>query len=280
MSIIGEKGGISTRDEITADVLRLAGIQNVVATGCPTWFCNEYNQPRITKKNFSDIHKVCFSPCLRLEGGYQKMLSLGMNFDDFSLVIQSERLFTPFASRKIKYSDNKFSRAKLLPKFLRKGYNILDQQLMSNWCVLFSSLDTWSGYLNTCDFNFGGRIHNTILGIKSGTPSIIVTHDIRTKLMADFFQIPSIRKEEFLNDSFSLQRVYEEADFDVMNKRYDILLENYVNFLSSQDLQINSIPFNSNLNKQCEIGSGTDLRKSQSSTIMDDARAILGWYNK
>ncbi len=115
----------------------------------------------------------------------------------------------------------------------------LDGQYFSNdynKYIYFNNIKTWENYIKSIDFSINMRIHGTIIALKNGTPAVIIPHGSRTKEMADLFKIPQLPFEKFIQDDYNIKRIYEEADFDPMNKAYPKLLENYREFLKEHNI--------------------------------------------
>jgi hypothetical protein len=116
----------------------------------------------------------------------------------------------------------------------RLDYNYIKKQ---NFGVCFTDTNTWKQYIkNNVDISFGLRIHGTIITLKSGKPAIIITHDGRTKEMAELFHIPHINIEDLYQDNFCFEKVYDNADFSKMHKEYPKLFNGYKKFLNKNNL--------------------------------------------
>ena len=62
--------------------------------------------------------------------------------------------------------------------------------------------------------------------------------------MADLFRIPQVSFNDFINENYSIRKIYEEANWDEMYKTYPKLLSNYISFLNMHRLTFKGRIFN------------------------------------
>ena len=228
---------ISVRGEITQELLNLAGIKNTRVTGCPSWFVNGENNPEINKKYYDENFKISFGTDFSstYQNTYNEMFKKLLFEKNSQFIIQSEfklidyiaRYAPPPYTRNLADLEDVLESLKLDRKYFPEDYNKF---------IYFNSIKDWQNYIKTIDFSINMRIHGTIIALKNGTPAVIIPHGSRTKEMADLFKIPQISFENFIKDNYNIKRIYEEADFEPMNKAYPKLLENYREFLKEHNL--------------------------------------------
>ncbi len=220
---------IAVRGETTRELLAHVGIRAAVPTGCPTWFVNGRNQPDIvTKGHLAPNARIAIHGTLRTAG---EIFRLSSSHPNAVYVIQSELPFVPFSGRRPPSGW-------CLPPFLRhvSGLKPAMPSKRDPMFVHFSQLSDWEGFLRSCAFSFGRRIHGTICAIKNGIPAVIVRHDHRIAEFVDLFRIPSVSSSDLQQSNFSLSSTYEHADFSEMNRAYPSLLDQYQTFLRSHGL--------------------------------------------
>lgn len=242
---------IGVRGEFTAEVLNCLGIKNVDVIGCPSWFVNGYNQPIITKKEYSTKLKPAFQTCWEPYSQWHSqwhraLLDNMMIQDDPKFIIQSEFNFLPYmiahkeplrSKLFLSPEDIKQSSDDIQKHFALSNIEILRNEKINNMFEIFSDLDKWAQFIKTRDVSFGFRIHGSIMAIKNGVPAICIVTDSRTYEMCKLFKIPFVRVDEISSNELDFRKIYEEADFTEMNKVYPKLLENYKNFLDKNGIK-------------------------------------------
>ena len=101
---------------------------------------------------------------------------------------------------------------------------------------MFTDINDWSDFVRTRDFNFGFRIHGSIIALKNGVPAICVVSDSRMYEMCQLYHIPYICVNQIASSDFNLEKIYNEADFSEMNKKYEQHLRNYISFLDKNGI--------------------------------------------
>jgi hypothetical protein len=114
---------------------------------------------------------------------------------------------------------------------------------MANMIEVFTNISNWEKFLMTRDFSIGHRIHGTILALKCGIPSMIITSDSRTIELAELFKIPRIKYNDIQGSSLDIRTLYEGIDFTPMEAAYPKLLEGYMDFLARRGIAYD--PFSS-----------------------------------
>ena len=81
------------------------------------------------------------------------------------------------------------------------------------------------------------RIHGSIVALKQGVPAIAIVPDSRILEMCQLFKIPFIKVDQMQSSDFNIERLYNDANYDDMNKAYLQLLNEYIAFLDKNGLQ-------------------------------------------
>ena len=241
---------IGTRGEFTADVIKALGVSNVEPVGCPTWYVNGWNQPKIVKKEWSKQLKPGFFTCWEPYSDWhvawhRALLDNALQLTDPKFIIQSEFNFIPYM---LGYKDPAQLFAHLTPEDFRKSaeaiqkhfgltpYEVYGNEKLKNMFEVFTDINDWSDFVRTRDFNFGFRIHGSIIALKNGVPAICVVSDSRMYEMCQLYHIPYICVDQIASSDFNLEKIYNEADFSEMNKKYEQHLRNYISFLDKNGI--------------------------------------------
>lgn len=95
--------------------------------------------------------------------------------------------------------------------------------------------NTWVDYLRDFDFVLGTRIHGSVAGILSGTPTLLIAHDSRTRELAEYHGIPHLSIDK-ITESTRAEDLYELADYSQFNAKRETNFVRFTQFLSKNDL--------------------------------------------
>ena len=110
----------------------------------------------------------------------------------------------------------------------------------------FVDSSTWINYLKDFDFSFGTRIHGNIASLLAGTPSVVLTHDSRTRELVEYFKIPYKRIDE-VSSELNISDLYNDADYTVLNKEHRKCYNTFINFLNKNGLKTIFSPNSQNM---------------------------------
>ncbi len=198
---------IGVRGYVTQEVLHNLGIDNVRVIGCPSFFKNGRNR-FVDKKQKIDMNKVVYSA--------------EYNFDlikGHDVVIQgnNKELWNVLCFDKSVYDISDYN------------YKILKYAKP----VVFSDCQSWEEYLSKFDFCLGVRLHGSIVALNSGVPAVCTNPDARAEELCSYLHIPY--HPEFLNES-NIQKIYDNCDWSDMNKNYNKLYDNFIDYLDKSGL--------------------------------------------
>lgn len=96
----------------------------------------------------------------------------------------------------------------------------------------FFNLDDWFEMYSVEKFSFafGTRFHGNMVAMHSGVPALWITHDSRTRELADFLHLPSAPLET-INKIKHVEDLFKYCCYDETIKHYKSLCKNYVDFL-------------------------------------------------
>lgn len=120
------------------------------------------------------------------------------------------------------------------------------RQLLESWWLLllkvtgrtevFLDIEPWAEFLKAFDFCFGTRIHGNILGLLAGVPSLVLTHDSRTREIAEFLELPRLPLRE-LDRYATVSDLYAACDLSAAKTAYGAYLRNFIAFLDENQLE-------------------------------------------
>lgn len=216
---------IGVRGQISQDVLNLLGITNSVPIGCPSFFLNGENQPNAFS-DASELKRTCVkgtrvlltSP-LRLGRSWAKIKP------QFSpVVLQSERevLFGLLTGS----AESHSTRAMISSN--PQGF------------LFFTDPRQWIKELGKWDLGLGSRFHGAVAAIHGGTPTLVISGDMRTRELSDLLGLPRLTPEELRskNPSDVLSLIYEAFDSRKNTVRYSKLWESWVSLLHKNGLEL------------------------------------------
>ena len=107
---------------------------------------------------------------------------------------------------------------------------------------VFSSAEAWLNSLRSYSHAICTRIHGTVFPISTGIPRICVTHDTRTRELANSMALASISAAEYGKNKLTVSELFEAVQFDGSgfddNRRY--LAKHYVEMFNSVDIPISA----------------------------------------
>ena len=113
---------------------------------------------------------------------------------------------------------------------------VLEKILYSeNRLRFFSSIPEWKVDLATHDFFIGTRVHGSIVALNSGVPSVVMNGDSRAREMCEYLNIPYHPE---LGGESDPQVVYEQCDYEKMNREYGQKWVAYRDFLRRFDVSL------------------------------------------
>lgn len=230
---------IGVRGELTKKALHeLCGIDNVMVTGCPSFFSRPHTLPALRKNLSLNSGRIAYSGTHYHQETEGSMLCSAIKSDYFLIepVSKHNHIYHQSILRGepsyplTPYFLNKFIKNSTLEKKEIKQYFQTKYRIFRN---------TTEWYMFNEEFvkaTYGTRFHVNMASLISGKPALWITHDSRTRELTDFLHLPSIPVEDTYNRTG--QELIET------NMDYSKLLENigdlYDNF--NKYLEINKLP--------------------------------------
>ncbi len=158
---------------------------NIIVTGCPSIFCN------LKKNHNTDL---------------QNNLIKLLNKTEINILYSPQTINDDIYNETTKWINRIFNNYKINIKLLIADYYGLDKTIREKYKneIYYSSVkDCFNNY--TPDIIITNRIHSCILGLTHSIPSIMISHDSRTQLLADFLKIPNIYYTNLDNNNLELK---------------------------------------------------------------------------
>lgn len=213
---------IGVRGYLSKEVLSNLGINNVIVTGCPSYF--ENGQNRIINK-----HQTISKKDIIYSYPYSITNITGAS------IIQGDRELNIIESLS-------FNEKAILKEC--NNYEIINSYLKKEYSF-FTNIDDWKNYLKKFKLFVGARVHGSIMAMNSGLNPIIFLRDIRAKEMMEYFKLPYFQEYE---KEENILHLFEKCDYSEANKAYNNLYNNWVNFLHKngcsmyyENLEMNNI---------------------------------------
>lgn len=231
---------IGVRGYFTAEQLDKHGISNLQVTGCPSLYTSLV--PSVRLRRTSDIgmttvlngsrnvvgHSLSKEDATRVE---RQLLRTGLA-RSLPYVFQNEQPEMQIVSGED--PTDHIPSLRSLAKFFETDVDALVGYWQKHG-KLFFSIQEWFEWIKAYDFSVGTRFHGNVAALLNGVPAVVLTHDSRTKELCEFAAIPHASVSDV--QELDLQRLYDEANFDLFESRYNSLYREYVRFLDN-----NSIP--------------------------------------
>jgi hypothetical protein len=238
---------IITRGDFTASVLDKLGYgSSYIAAGCPSQFINldpnlflkindEVSKSDLYSSTYNASH---YSWAWSKEYDREALQYIRLNAG--GLVVQAPGEFIDLVkSKHFKKLNPKLSTVK----------NFYDESIdnatfirwLKKYFFTFSSASSWRSWLSHFDFNYGTRIHGTMLSLQTGIPSFLITHDTRTDELAKKMGVPHIYFKNIPSNRNSVDFVKEKIrsfNFELTDVKRRENCVNYINFF-----ELNNIDF-------------------------------------
>jgi polysaccharide pyruvyl transferase WcaK-like protein len=236
---------ISVRGDYSQWVLSKYGINNVMATGCPSLLLNGPCIPLIVSPmNFESssiaLHgtRHLFNKSGTLDG-YIYRQALQNNID---IILQSELADLYYA---LNCLGNEVINQKC-DDIHRATYEDVREKIskyLQGHGKIFTDIDEWINYLKKSKcFCLGTRFHGTIAALLAGIPATLITHDSRTREMAQKMYIPSVSTEYVdLDSSLVPEKFYDENKIERFKKGFHSYYSEFLRFFSENDIEVSSV---------------------------------------
>lgn len=225
MDLIKERSPkIAIRGEFTARVLEHYGIHNFEITGCPSNFINRAeNFPEMIASKLENglasfiTHADEPWPKNPIKSQVERKL-VSWTHNNSAIMIQQAvpqlltylRMNNPAAQKKVGPNFEESLRKTLMPNAtLPEFKRFLTTQLRTYYDV-----EQWMEDSSHFDFSIGLRLHGNMAAWQSGTPSLWITHDARTKELVETMSLPNVDIHTFLEKFETIEDAWTSVKFN------------------------------------------------------------------
>ncbi|WP_404290820.1 polysaccharide pyruvyl transferase family protein [Glutamicibacter arilaitensis] len=235
---------VSVRGEFTKSVLEKFGnAKNVFVTGCPSFF----SVPSAFKELHENVNSFKGKSKLRsaFSGTYYNRESEMSLMTD---VIRSRTyLIEPQNKENYEFYKSVVDNPGLAKvpghfEYLVDGNNPIIQReelvsYFSNRFKLFRDLKPWDEFNREfIDFTYGTRFHVNMSSLLSGKPALWLTHDSRTRELADTLCLPNLDLVQA--GRMSQVEIIESVNYDPLFENLDFMFDRFNEFLIAAELPI------------------------------------------
>jgi hypothetical protein len=221
---------IAVRGAFTADACTRIGIKNIEITGCQSMFW--YRSPQVD--------------WIRLEPDREQLGKIACNFTDaraeakliqqamacgYDVIGQGNGAEADVNEQN---SDNSPMANVKFGWDVELAFNegLIDRQQYEHWIrnhfYQFRRPEAWLDHMRRYCFSYGTRLHGNMVAMIAGTRALWIVHDMRTKEVCDYFNLPSVLLHGVRN-GLDYQMLAERADYSecikVYPKRYRALFD-------------------------------------------------------
>lgn len=191
-------------DETRAFILNNSpNAENLYSVGCPSQFLigSDLLTGVIKDKQMRVFNNVAIGNAdISWDFALQSEIRLLQTFAESSLIVQAPAELFNFIGGSEKSRDSKFFDTAYGRRFHDHFHDYLDGSLESYGIfikkfLVFKSYESWISALKNFDASIGFRIHNSILSLISGTPSLTLTVDARTQELCNTLGLPCMSCE-------------------------------------------------------------------------------------
>ena len=234
---IAKSDCVGIRGEATASYLSRLGFEeerDFTVIGCPSMYLYGADLPRPRPLSLSEQSSISINCKVTLPDKVHRYMSNVMrDIPDFHYIVQNT-----YEMKSLLYGlDLQVTSPKGFALKVPEGYPTGwdNAAVQAGRVIGFTDVPSWLDFLSKKDLSFGTRIHGNIAGVLAGAPTFIVAPDTRVLELAEYHNIPHIRRKELSlkTDVFSL---IEGVDFSSVLDGHEERFNHYLDFLHRNGL--------------------------------------------
>lgn len=229
VKVVLEKSAcIGVRGEITGNYLKSLGFiedKDYMVIGCPSMYSHG-SGIQIKEPDFSRDARICFNSNVDSQPSVNQYLLQAIEncsnpyfIEQTVTGLRTVYMGSPYHSREVyPYQD------------------VTDKLYQEGRVIQFLNVPEWMQFMKESSFAFGSRLHGNISATISGTPSILVLKDARTRELAEYHKFNSVLPTD-LSGNPSLEELASRQDFGQIGRRHRENFERFVKFLDKNELK-------------------------------------------
>lgn len=249
MHAISEKAhSVSVRGEFTKSVLaKYTNVDNVFVTGCPSFFSAPESfaqlQANLSQLKSTDSPRFSFSGTHFNKEHEQRLLLKAIQGNGFLIEPQNKDNYIfhlgSLDNPELVPVPDHFRNLLTGPRPELSRTELVE--FFSNRFKMFRDIKPWDEFNREfIDFTFGTRFHVNMSSILSGKPALWLTHDSRTRELAQTLNLPSLEIEEA--SSMDMREIIEKTDYSALFDNLDTMFGKFNDFLRHSDLPTVALP--------------------------------------
>jgi hypothetical protein len=235
LKVVSERcESLGVRGEFTADVVRACGISNVEVVGCPSIFTFG-EVPKLRDVVPNRIERIGVGPTRfvfeKAKDGEtldkQRQLYQFAIREASSIYYQSEQYEIGVLAR----GEDNADQAKVALEYYGISSKAELEKILLEKGKYHTSLSNWIDDVKKDDLYIGTRIHGAIAATLAGTPPILITHDNRTRELAEYMGVPSMPLKDFdIGMLFDIPELLGKVDYSKYALRSEANLKQLKDF--------------------------------------------------
>jgi TPR repeat protein len=217
---VQETSVIGVRGEYTEKILNNNGIYNTQVIGCPSmYYWND--------RNYKIKNEDCQIDAIGNFRTFYNNKPLTKNETEFIRFLKKWNC--PFVEQ---------TSERLVPSLLSDDKDTHELcNYVNRMSAFYYSNKEWIDAIKKFNFSIGSRFHGNVMGIRAGFKSLFLITDSRTEEMTSFFNLPSLKIENF-DSGKPMSYYYELADYSDFNKYYPNLFDEFDKFIQKNGMKI------------------------------------------
>ncbi|PZO77568.1 MAG: hypothetical protein DI629_14250 [Mesorhizobium amorphae] len=221
LKLLNKKGArVGVRGEYSAKVLEHYGLKNFRVVGCPSLLTSsDKNLGRTMEEKIGRLsieNILIAAACIKgkLQSVERELFRMALYRRGSSYVVQRPSEFISVLTRQtLTPEEDAYLRMTASFLGLSGGKAELVAFLLEVGHVPVG-VEGWSAHAQRFSCAINTRIHGTMVPFQAGVPSLCITHDTRTKELAERCKLPRITIAQFTENRHRLKTMFGSAQFD------------------------------------------------------------------
>lgn len=232
-------GKIGVRGELSAQVLRSLGVENVQVVGCPS-FLAAGSAWAVDDVILDESNVLIHGTRHLFEGAdaLNRYIYRQAFVKKMDILLQSELADMYFALQRLNNTEITKIASRTLTDCYGSDIDQISEYLKVHGRVHFD-YDGWLASNEQYSFVVGTRLHGTIASLLSGIPSLLLCHDDRTREIAKVMPLPAVDLNKIDIDSpLDISALRALINLDELQEKFVLYRAKFEEFMSANGLEI------------------------------------------